>query len=89
MCAICDTIGSVFPTEHSCVHVRKSGTSVRKFTTKSDLQNLQYMYMYMYQCRSEQTSREEIHESEVTDFVASQILCVHAIAIEAWASGRF
>ena len=35
-----------------CVHVRKLGTSVRKSTTKSDLQNLQNRY----QCRSKQTS---------------------------------
>ena len=27
--------------------------------------------------------------SEVTDFVSSQTLCMHAIAIEAWASGQF
>ena len=33
--------------------------------------------------------REELYESEVTDFVASQTLYMHAIAIEAWASGRF
>ena len=35
------------------VHVRKLGTSVRKSTTKSDLQNLQNRC----QCRLEQTRR--------------------------------
>ena len=74
-----------------CVPVRKLGTSVRKSTAKSDLQNLQNQY----QCRSEQTSlplichSEEIYENEVTDFVALQTLCMHAIAVEAWASGGF
>ena len=72
-----------------CVHVRNLGTSVRKSTTKSDLQNLQNRY----QCRTEQTTRsfvillfrEEMYESEVMDIVASQALCMHAIAFEAWA----
>ena len=70
-----------------CVHVRKFYLSVRKFTMKSDLQNLQNRY----QCRSEQTGpfREEMYESEVTDFVASQALCTRAIAIEAWPSGNW
>ena len=35
------------------------------------------------------TSDLTVYESEVTDFVASQTLCMHAIAIEAWASGWF
>ena len=57
-----------------CVHVRKLGTSVRKSTAKSDLQNLQNQY----QCRSEQTScsclsfREETYEREVTLFFLSR-----------------
>ena len=55
-----------------CVHVRKLGTSVHKSTRKIDISAV----------RSRQTAhlsfREEIYESEVTDFVVSQALCMHA-----------
>ena len=69
-----------------CVHVRKLGTSVRKSTTRSDLQNLQNRCCLGRTRRSFVIHRRQ-YESEVTDFVPSQALCMHAIAIKAWSSG--
>ena len=53
-----------------CVHVCKLGTSVRKSTTKSDLQNLQNWY----QCRSEQTSRSFVIQRKIYTRAKSRIL---------------
>ena len=73
-----------------CVHLRNLGTSVRKSTTKSDLQNLQNRY----QCRRSRQAahlsfREEIYESEVTGFcrIASLVHACMRSRFEAWASG--
>ena len=63
-----------------CVHVRKLGTSVRKSMTKSDLQNLQNRCLSGRQ-DTHLSFREEMHESKVMDFVPSQALCMHSIAI--------
>ena len=59
-----------------CVHVRKLGTSVRKSTTKTDLQNLPNQF------RSEQTSlsfqKKNRYKSEFTvvSLVANRRACI-------------
>ena len=56
-----------------CVHVRKLGTSVRKSTTKTDLQNLPNQF------RSEQTSlsfQKKIDTRAVVSLVTNRHACI-------------
>ena len=84
--------GSVFPTEHSLrtrTQVRHACTQVHDEKRSSKLAKSISMPfgadMYKpFICHSETR-----YESEVTDFVASQAMWMHAIAFEAWAAVRF